>query len=241
MIKLGVNIDHVATIRQQRYTDYPDPLLAAIKAEEAGADLITLHLREDRRHIQDNDVFAMRKILKTRMNLECSLSVDIINIACKAKPDDVCLVPENRSELTTEGGLDVIKHMSSIRNVVDLLSSNEINVSIFIDPDIVQIEAAAKIGIGIIEIHTGKYSDAAPSQINNELFRVKEAVGFAKSQGLKVNAGHGLSYDNVTSIASIDGIEELNIGHSIISRSIFDGIHNAVVEMKRIILEARNK
>lgn len=241
MIKLGVNIDHVATIRQQRYTDYPDPLLAATKAEDAGADLITLHLREDRRHIQDSDVFAMRKILRTRMNLECSLSRNIIDIACKVKPNDVCLVPENRSELTTEGGLDVIKYMSNIKDVFDQLNRNGINVSIFIDPDINQIEAAAKIGVSVIEIHTGKYSEASPTQINNELFRITEAVSFANKQGLKVNAGHGLSYENVDSIAAIKGIEELNIGHSIISRALFDGIYNAVITMKSIIINARNK
>ncbi|AGF48192.1 pyridoxine 5-phosphate synthase [Candidatus Kinetoplastibacterium oncopeltii TCC290E] len=241
MIKLGVNIDHVATIRQQRYTNYPDPLVAAMKAEDAGADLITLHLREDRRHIQDSDVFAIRKILKTKMNLECSLSREIIDIACSVKPNDVCLVPENRSELTTEGGLDVIKYKSNIKGIVDLLNSNGINVSIFIDPDIKQIDAAAKIGVNIVEIHTGKYSDATQKQTKDELFRITEAVSFAKKQGLKVNAGHGLSYDNVANIAAIDGIEELNIGHSIISRALFDGIYNAVVTMKNIILNARNK
>ncbi|AGF48892.1 pyridoxine 5'-phosphate synthase [Candidatus Kinetoplastidibacterium galati] len=241
MIKLGVNIDHVATIRQQRYTDYPDPILAALKAEDAGADLITLHLREDRRHIQDSDVFTMRKMIRTRMNLECSLSKNIIDIACQVKPNDVCLVPENRSELTTEGGLDVIKYNSTIKDVADRLSSNGINVSIFIDPDIGQIEAAAKIGVGVIEIHTGKYSDAKFTEINNELFRINEAVKFAKKYGLKVNAGHGLSYDNVASIATIEGIEELNIGHSIISRALFDGIYNAVVIMKQVIFEAKAK
>lgn len=236
MIELGVNIDHVATLRQQRLTVYPDPIQAAIRAEEAGADLITLHLREDRRHIQDADVYAIRKVLKTRMNLECAITSEMINIACDVKPDDVCLVPEKRQELTTEGGLDVAGHFDEVAQAVDTLHAANIRVSLFIDPEDFQITAAKKSGAEIIELHTGAYADAInTAEREQQLVRLKNAVKHGVSLGMRVNAGHGLHYDNVADIASMPGIAELNIGHAIVARAVFDGWEQAIKDMKALI------
>ncbi|SRR5690625_2576886 len=240
MIELGVNIDHVATLRQQRFTNYPDPITAALKAEDAGADLITLHLREDRRHIQDVDVERMRPLLRTRMNLECAITEEMLTIASKIKPHDVCLVPERREELTTEGGLDVIANFKSVKDAVSRLHDNGIRVSIFIDPNKDQIAAANEVGARIIEIHTGAFAEASTAEEKHvELEKVKLAVNVGLSFGMRINAGHGLHYDNVQDIAAIPGIAELNIGHAIISQAIFDGIENAVKNMKALMIGAR--
>lgn len=240
MIELGVNIDHVATLRQARGTQYPSPIEAALIAETAGADAITLHLREDRRHIQDADVDILRNLLKTRMNLESAVTDEMINIALKVKPYDICLVPERREELTTEGGLDVIKHAEQIKRACDRLRDAGIRVSLFINADPFQIEAASKVGAPVIEIHTGSYGDASDRAIQqNELSIIQKAVTFGSALGLKVNAGHGLHYQNVQSIAAIPEIAELNIGHAIVARAIFVGFKQAVQEMKQLILEAR--
>nr|UVT38089.1 Pyridoxine 5'-phosphate synthase [uncultured bacterium] len=242
MIELGVNIDHVATLRQQRHTVYPDPIEAAVRAEQAGADLITLHLREDRRHIQDADVFAMRPRLLTRMNLECAITPEMIDIACRVKPDDVCLVPEKRAELTTEGGLDVIGHFEQVADAVQRLHQAGIRVSLFIDPEARQIEAAARAGARVIELHTGAYAeaDAGSEQGAHELDRIRQAVAFGVAQGLRVNAGHGLHYDNVQAVAALPGIAELNIGHAIVARAVFDGWEKAVRDMKALIVRAQS-
>lgn len=242
MIELGVNIDHVATLRQQRHTVYPDPIQAALRAEAAGADLITLHLREDRRHIQDDDLYRMRPLLLTRMNLECAITDEMIKIACDVKPQDVCLVPEKREELTTEGGLDVINSFDLVKSAVSKLHDAGIRVSIFIDPDAAQIEAAGKAGANIIEIHTGAYADATDEEsINKELARIKEGVKAGIDLGMRVNAGHGLHYENVQTIAALPGIAELNIGHAIVSQAVFDGWEKAVKDMKALIVTAANK
>jgi pyridoxine 5-phosphate synthase len=242
MIELGVNIDHVATLRQQRHTVYPDPIEAAVRAEQAGADLITLHLREDRRHIQDADVFAMRPRLLTRMNLECAITSEMIDIACRVKPDDVCLVPEKRAELTTEGGLDVIGHFEQVADAVQRLHQADIRVSLFIDPEAPQIEAAARAGARVIELHTGAYAeaDADSEQAEHELDRIRKAVACGVAQGLRVNAGHGLHYDNVQAVAALPGISELNIGHAIVARAVFDGWEKAVRDMKALIVRAQS-
>lgn len=237
MIALGVNIDHVATLRQQRFCTYPDPIKAALLAEQAGADLITLHLREDRRHIQDADVYKVRPLLLTRMNLECAITPDMLNIACDVKPHDVCLVPERRQELTTEGGLDVITYADQTRDAVAQLHDNNIRVSLFIDPEEHHIEAAAKSGATVIELHTGAYAeakDAAHRQL--EIERLKKAIALGLSCGLTVNAGHGLHYDNVRPIVELGGIQELNIGHAIVARSIFDGWEKAIRDMKSLLV-----
>ncbi len=240
MIELGVNIDHVATLRQQRHTLYPDPVRAAVLAEEAGADLITLHLREDRRHIQDADVFAVRERIITRLNLECALTDEMLDIACRVRPDDVCLVPERRAELTTEGGLDVIGQRERIRSAVSRLHDAGIRVSIFIDPDAAQIEAAAEVGATVIEIHTGAYAEAQDADaVQRELTRVVNGVTAGIRHGLRVNAGHGLHYENVQAIAAIPAIAELNIGHAIVAQSIFDGWSRAVRDMKAAMWLAR--
>lgn len=239
MIKLGVNIDHVATLRQQRGTTYPDPVRAALLAEEAGADAITLHIREDRRHIQDRDVFDLRARLRTRMNLESAITAEMIDIALKVKPQDVCLVPERRQELTTEGGLDVAGQASRVRGACERLSAGGIRVSLFIDAERRQIDAAKEIGAPVIEIHTGHYAELAGAAQAAELARVVEAIAYGRALGLKVNAGHGLNYDNVGPIAAIEGIDELNIGHAIVAQAVFDGWQAAVREMKRLILAAR--
>ncbi len=238
MIKLGVNIDHVATIRQARGTKYPSVVQAALRAEQSGADSITLHLREDRRHMQDADVFALRGLLQTRMNLECAVTDEMIAIACQVKPQDVCLVPERREERTTEGGLDVIAHFDKVLAACKKLAENNIRVSLFIGPDIKQIEAAKKTGAPVIELHTGTFADAEnETEKAKELARIKEAVAHALKLGLVVNAGHGLHYHNVHEVAAIPGLEELNIGHAIVAHALFVGWDNAVREMKALMKE----
>ena len=239
MIELGVNIDHVATLRQQRHTVYPDPVAAALRAEDAGADLITLHLREDRRHIQDADVYAIRPQLRTRMNLECAITDEMLEIACAVKPNDVCLVPEKRTELTTEGGLEVAGAMKAVTDAVGLLTEAGIRVSLFIDPDPVQIAAAAKAGATVIELHTGAYAEAEGEAAQAELQRIRLAVAEGLRHGLRVNAGHGLHLGNVAPVAAIDGISELNIGHAIVAQAVFDGWEKAVRDMKAVMVRAR--
>jgi pyridoxine 5-phosphate synthase len=239
MIDLGVNIDHVATLRQQRHTDYPDPIQAALRAEDAGADLITLHLREDRRHIQDADVHRLRPLLRTRMNLECAITREMLDIACAVRPQDVCLVPEKRTELTTEGGLEVAGALAAVTDAVTQLHEAGIHVSLFIDPDAGQIAAAARSGARIVELHTGAYAEAKGADVQVELDRVRRAVAEGLRHGLKVNAGHGLHYQNVQAIAALDGIAELNIGHAIVARAVFDGWEKAVRDMKALMVSAR--
>ena len=239
MIKLGVNIDHVATIRQARGTKYPSVVQAALRAEQSGADSITLHLREDRRHMQDADIFALRPLLQTKMNLECAVTDEMIAIAIKVAPQDVCLVPERREERTTEGGLDVITHFDKVKAACDKLSSHGIRVSLFIGPDIAQIDASQRAGAPVVEIHTGAFADAeTEADKANELARVKLAIAHAVKLGLVVNAGHGLHYHNVHEIAQIAGLEELNIGHAIVAHALFVGWDNAVAEMKSLMKEA---
>jgi len=238
--KLGLNIDHIATLRQVRKAEFPDPVEAACIAELAGVDGITVHLREDRRHIQDRDVYLLRSILKTRLNLEMALNPDIIEIALKVIPDDVCIVPEKREELTTEGGLDVIKNIKTLREVIPEMHKKEIVVSLFVDPDKSQIEASKEVGADYIEIHTGRYSDARDEKyVAKELGHIMESAQYAASLGLRVNAGHGLNYKNVYSIALIDEIEVLNIGHSIIARAVLVGLEKAVRDMF-VILDRAN-
>lgn len=240
VIDLGVNIDHVATLRNARGTVYPDPIQAALQAEEAGADLITLHLREDRRHIRDADVRALRPLLTTRMNLECAITQEMLDIACEIRPQDVCLVPERREEVTTEGGLDVAGRFEQVRAACRQLADAGIRVSLFIDAQADQIEAAAQCGAPVIELHTGRYADAhAPQEQAEELRRVAEGVDAGIRHGLVVNAGHGLHYTNVQPIAALPGIKELNIGHAIVAHAVFAGWQNAVREMKAIIVAAR--
>ncbi len=239
-IELGVNIDHVATLRQARGTTYPDPVEAALIAESAGADAITLHLREDRRHIQDRDVEILRDRLTTRMNLESAVTDEMIGIALRIKPHDICLVPERREELTTEGGLDVVKHFDQVQRACQKLAQAGIRVSLFINADSLQIDAATRAGAPVIEIHTGGYADAHTPQAQAEQFTaIQKAVDLGIGLGLKVNAGHGLHYGNVQAIAAIPGISELNIGHAIVARAIFTGFKQAVQEMKQLMLEAR--
>lgn len=236
MPKLGVNIDHVATLRQARRTIFPDPIKAASMCERAGADSIVCHLRQDRRHIRDKDIYILRKTIKTKFNLEMSTIEEIVKIALKVRPDEATLVPERRKELTTEGGLDVIKYKTKVAKVVERLLKRGIFVSLFIDPNKRQIEASKDVGAPFIEIHTGSYADA--KNVNKrkaQLNKIKEAVRYAKCLGIRVNAGHGLDYDNVKDIAKIPGIENLNIGFSIISRAVFVGLDKAVSEMKRLI------
>jgi pyridoxine 5-phosphate synthase len=236
MILLGVNIDHVATLRQARGTDYPSPVEAALAAENAGADFITLHLREDRRHIQDGDVVALRKALGTRMNLEAAVTPEMIRFARRVRPHDVCLVPERRAELTTEGGLDVARNFKRVERACRDLGAAEIRVSLFIDAEADQIDAARRAGAPVVELHTGSYAGArSPAEQRRELEKVRAAVEYAASKGLQVNAGHGLNYHNVQPVAAIAGIRELNIGHSIVARSVFVGIAQAVREMKALI------
>lgn len=233
---LGVNIDHVATLRQARGIRYPDPVQAAIEAEEAGADGITLHLREDRRHIQDHDVYRVRDVIQTRMNLEMAVTEEMIAIALDVKPAHVCLVPERREEVTTEGGLDVVGGFDAIKSGCERLAAAGIDVSLFIDPDLAQIDAAHKAGAPTIELHTGAYAEARNVQItSDELARLRAAVKHGVNLGLVVNAGHGLNYQNVEPVAQIDGLHELNIGHSIIGRALFTGLKPAVREMKSLM------
>ncbi len=238
MIKLGVNIDHVATLRQARRTSYPDPVQAAHEAELAGADAITLHLREDRRHVQERDVEILRQTLATRMNLEMAVADDIVAFACRIRPHDCCLVPERREELTTEGGLNVAGQKARIAEVCRRLAEAGVRVSLFVDPDPLQIEAAAEIGAPVIEIHTGHYAQAEGGAWREELARIERAVALGRERGLQVNAGHGLNYHNVQAIAAIPGIAELNIGHAIVARALFTGFREAVREMKRLMREA---
>ena len=242
MIKLGVNIDHVATLRQARGTRYPDPIQAAREAEQAGADAITLHLREDRRHIQDRDVEMLRHLLQTRMNLEMAVTDDIVAFACRLRPQDCCLVPERRQELTTEGGLDVVGGFKKITASRVQLADAGVRVSLFVDADSDQIEAAAKTGAPAIEIHTGRYADAETEEAQRqELVRIEQAVQQGLELKLLVNAGHGLNYHNVQAIAAIPGISDLNIGHAIIARALFTGMQKAVREMKRLMNEAATR
>ncbi|BBN82145.1 pyridoxine 5'-phosphate synthase [Pseudoalteromonas sp. A25] len=239
-ILLGVNVDHIATLRQARGTTYPDPAHAASVAEHAGADGITIHLREDRRHIQDADVYVMAKTIQTRMNLEIAVTDEMLAIAQEVKPEYVCLVPEKREELTTEGGLDVIANQAKITEAVKQLEAAGIKVSLFIDADKAQIDAAKATGAPYIEIHTGAYADAQNDKAQTqELERIREGVQYAHGLGIIVNAGHGLHYHNVKPIAQMPEIYELNIGHAIIARAAIDGLEKAVRDMKRLMLEAR--
>jgi pyridoxine 5-phosphate synthase len=240
-LELGINIDHVATLRNARGTTYPDPLRAARLAEEAGADLITLHLREDRRHIKDADLMALRPLIKTRMNLECAVTPEMINIACQVQPHDVCLVPEKREEVTTEGGLDVLGHYAAVEAATKQLKSAGIRVSLFIDPDEKQIEAAKDVGATVVELHTGRYADVSGEEQIKELERIKKAAQYGVSIGLRVNAGHGLHEGNVMPIAAISDLSELNIGHAIVAEALFKGWQNAITDMKALMVKARAK
>ncbi|MBA0181840.1 pyridoxine 5'-phosphate synthase [Pectobacterium carotovorum] len=237
---LGVNIDHIATLRNARGTAYPDPVQAAFVAEQAGADGITVHLREDRRHITDRDVRILRETLQTRMNLEMAVTEEMLNIACEVKPHFCCLVPEKRQEVTTEGGLDVAGQQEKIDNAVARLSQANILVSLFIDADKRQIDAAVASGAPYIEIHTGAYADALDDEARQHEFeRIRDAATYAAAKGLKVNAGHGLTYHNVLPIAALPEMHELNIGHAIIGRAVMSGLKDAVAEMKNLMREAR--
>jgi pyridoxine 5-phosphate synthase len=238
-IDLGVNIDHVATLRQQRHTRYPEPLHAALVAEQAGADNVTLHLREDRRHIQERDVKMLAAMINTRMNLEMAATPAMIEFACGIGPADCCLVPERRAELTTEGGLDVLAGGEPLRAHCARLRAAGIRVSLFIDADPIQIEAAAAIGAPVIELHTGRYADATGAEQARELERLRDAARLAATRGLTVHAGHGLNYRNVQPIAAIPEIVELNIGHAIVARALFDGLATAVRTMKELMLAMR--
>lgn len=234
---LGVNIDHIATIRQARGTNYPSVLDAAVLAEKAGADSITLHLREDRRHMQDKDLYELKPLLKTKMNLELAPVNEMLKIALDVLPEDVCLVPERREEKTTEGGLDLIKNFSNIKNISDELSNAGVRVSLFIAPEIDQIDKAIEMKVPIIELHTGNYADFKGEEKDKELIKIQHATKHARKAGILVNAGHGLHYENVQNIAKINGIHELNIGHAIVAKALFVGWENAVIEMKEIIDE----
>jgi len=239
-ILLGVNIDHIATLRQARGTRYPDPVQAAIEVEQAGADAVTLHLREDRRHIQDRDVELLKGILQTRMNLEMAVTDEMLAIAERIQPEECCLVPERREELTTEGGLDVLGQKARMKEACQRLAAAGVRVSLFIDADPAQIEAAKEAGAPVIEIHTGHYADAAGRETQQAEFqRIKQAVEFGNSIGLHVNAGHGLHYHNVQPIAALPQLKELNIGHAIVARALFIGLQPAVREMKRLMVDAR--
>jgi len=241
-IKLGVNIDHVATLRQARGTSYPDPVKAALLAEQAGADLITLHLREDRRHIQDRDVFELRPLLKTRMNLECALTPEMLAIAVKVQPQDVCLVPERRQELTTEGGLEVAGQLDRVKDAVAMLTEAGIRVSLFITHDPKQIDAAKAAGAPVIEIHTGHYADAVgDTLIDAEFARIIAGVEHGRALGLTVNAGHGLHFGNTGRIAALPGISELNIGHALVAEAVFRGWRQTIADMKALMLAAREQ
>lgn len=238
-IALGVNIDHVATLRQARRGQYPDPVHAALLAEQSGADSITLHLREDRRHIQDRDVRVMREALQTRMNLEMAVTDEMIRIARQIAPQDCCLVPESRQEITTEGGLNVAAQLQRVTEACSALGSSGIRVSLFIDPDAGQIEAAQRSGAPVVELHTGSYAEATGAARAREFERLRSAARQAASLGLTVNAGHGLNYHNVEPIAAIREIVELNIGHAIVARALFDGLPKAVRDMKDLMRAAR--
>lgn len=239
-ILLGVNVDHVATLRQARGTRYPDPVSAALLAERAGADSITIHLREDRRHIQERDLHVMGRVLETRVNLEMAVTESMLAIAVDAQPEDCCLVPESRQELTTEGGLDVAGQSDKITAACAQLESAGIRTSLFIDPEPEQLEASLACGATVVELHTGAYADASDSAAQTrELTRITTAAELGARLGLRVHAGHGLHYHNVQPIAAIAGIVELNIGHSIVARAIFDGLAKAVADMKALMQEVR--
>lgn len=238
-LHLGVNIDHVATLRQARGTSYPRPAEAAVIAETAGADSITVHLREDRRHIQDSDLAAIKEVMRTRMNLECAVTDEMLGIAVATAPSDACLVPEKRAELTTEGGLEVSGQLDRVRDACTQLSEARIRVSLFIDPDPAQLEAAVAAGAPVVELHTGRYAETDGDEQQRELERIVEAAQIGAGLGLTVHAGHGLHFGNVGHIARIPEIVELNIGHAIVSRAVFDGLARAVSEMKRLMDEAR--
>ena len=238
-LELGINIDHVATLRNARGTAYPDPLKAARLAEEAGADLITLHLREDRRHIKDADLLALRPLIKTRMNLECAVTPEMIKIACQVKPHDVCLVPEKREEVTTEGGLDILGHYDAVKLATKQLQEAGIRVSLFIDPDVKQIAAAKEVGATVIELHTGRYADVTGEEQKKELERIQKAAEYGVSIGLRVNAGHGLHEGNVMPIAAISNLSELNIGHAIVAEALFKGWQKAILDMKSLMVQGR--
>ncbi len=241
MIQLGVNIDHVATVRQARKTNEPDPVWAAVEAELGGADQITVHLREDRRHIQDRDLRVLKETVTIRLNFECSLQPEMLAIACQTLPEQVCLVPEKREEITTEGGLDVVGHFAAVSKAVQQLKELGIEVSLFIDPDAAQIEASHKSGAHAVELHTGAYANAKPNDVANQIQLIKQAGIQTRSFGMRLNAGHGLTYRNVLPIAAIPDMEELNIGHSIISRALFSGIRQAVADMKMLIIRGATR
>ena len=240
-VLLGVNIDHVATLRQARGTRYPDPVQAAIEAEQAGADGITVHLREDRRHIQERDILLLAQVLQTRMNFEMAVTDEMVAFAEKIRPAHVCLVPERREELTTEGGLDVCGNEARVQAAIERLAAAGSEVSLFIDPDPRQIEAAKRLGAPAIELHTGHYADTEGAEQQQALERIRESVNYARKLGLVVNAGHGLHYHNVEAIAAIPGINELNIGHAIIARALFSGLAGAVRDMRQLIMEASGR
>ena len=239
-LHLGVNIDHVATLRQARGTPYPEPARAVVLAEEAGADSITVHLREDRRHIQDADLVAIRRVMRTHMNLEMAVTPEMLDIAADAGPSDCCFVPERREELTTEGGLDVASQTDKIGAACARLAKAGIRVSLFIDPEPVQLEAAVAAGAPVVELHTGRYADAGEAHKAAELRRIVDAARYGSELGLTIHAGHGLHYGNVAAIARIPEIVELNIGHAIVAQAVFDGLSTAVGEMKRLMMEARS-
>ena len=238
-LALGINIDHVATLRQARRGRYPDPVHAALAAEMAGADSITLHLREDRRHIQDNDVRVLKGLLKTHMNLEMAVTDEMLSIAAEVRPEDCCLVPEKREEITTEGGLDVASQIPRLKDAAQTLAGHGVRVSLFIDPDPRQIEAAAEIGVPAIELHTGAYAERSGAHQATELERLHSGARLAAGLGIEVHAGHGLNYHNVQPVAAIRDIVELNIGHSIIARALFDGLSVAVRDMKQLMAAVR--
>jgi pyridoxine 5-phosphate synthase len=238
-IELGVNIDHIATLRQARGTAYPDLLEAVRLVEDAGAHAITIHLREDRRHIQDADVYAIRAMCSRRLNLELAATDEMVGIACEVLPNDACVVPEKREELTTEGGLDIIGQFERVRSVTQRLNAANIRVSLFIEPDIEQIRRVPDIGAPVIELHTGTYANASGEARRRELNRILEATEFAHSLGIQVNAGHGLDYHNTQAIAAIANIRELNIGHSMVARAVFVGIRQATLEMLALMQAAR--
>jgi pyridoxine 5-phosphate synthase len=239
-IHLGVNVDHVATLRQARGTRYPDPVLAALLAEQAGADSITVHLREDRRHIQARDVEVLLRTVQTRVNLEMAMTDTMVDFAVRHRPSDCCLVPERREELTTEGGLDVAGQRERVAAACRKLAEHGIRVSLFIDPDEAQIAASAAAGAPVVELHTGAYADAGGSGIAIELERIRAAAQRASAMGLTVHAGHGLNYHNVTAVAAIPEIVELNIGHAVVAQALFDGFAGAVAKMKALMVAARS-
>ncbi len=239
ILRLGVNIDHIATLRQARGTSYPRPADAVVMAEQAGADSITVHLREDRRHIQDDDLTSIIEVMRSHMNFEMAVTEEMLDIAARIKPADVCLVPEKREELTTEGGLDVAAQPDKVKAACDRLAGDGIRASLFIDPDAEQLDAAVAAGAPVVELHTGAYANVEGDEQETQLQRIVAAASYGQSLGLVINAGHGLHYQNVAAIAAIPQIVELNIGHSIISRAVFDGLAMAVSEMKRIMLAAR--